>query len=305
MGIFEELVYELVRQIPRGKVTTYGEIARALGDVRAARAVGEALNKNPNPSTTPCHRVVMSDGSLGGYAFGGPEEKRRKLLEEGVPFKGAKVDLARALFKDFTVSLRIFDRMKKAQHILASMRCEEKVSANLFAGVDVAYTRDTAVAAAVVFDERGHLVERNYAVLPVYFPYVPTYLAFREMPAVAKVLEGLEFDVLLVDGHGLIHPRFAGEAVHFGVVLDVPSIGVAKSYLTGKEIGQRVYIGDKIVGVKVGSAYVSPGNYVDMEHALSLAKVLWHGGRQPLPLLEAHRYANEVKRALKLENVTE
>ncbi len=304
MGIFEELVYELVRQIPKGMVSTYGEIARALGDVRAARAVGEALRRNPSPENAPCHRVVMGDGSLGGYAFGGPEEKRRKLLEEGVPFRGNKVDLSRALFRDFRVKNPIFLRMREAQMQLFMKRREEPVSGELFAGVDVAYSGDLAIAAAVVYDLQGHLVERKHAILPVSFPYVPTYLAFREMAPVALALEGLDYDILLVDGHGLIHPRFAGEAVHFGVVLDMPSIGVAKSFLTGRVVGQRVYIGEVLVGYKVGSAYVSPGNYFRVEEALRWAKVLWGKGKQPLPLLEAHKYANEVKKMLKLESVT-
>lgn len=82
---FFEQVYEIVRQIPKGKVTTYGEIARALG-TRDARRVGHALHANPDLKT-PCHRVVNKDGRLApGYAFGGPNEQRDKLLAEGVSF---------------------------------------------------------------------------------------------------------------------------------------------------------------------------------------------------------------------------
>jgi|688.fasta_scaffold718747_2 O-6-methylguanine DNA methyltransferase len=77
-----EKVYSLLMQIPCGFVTTYGEIARAL-DSRAYRAVGMILNQNPDAPRVPCHRVVMSDGSLGGYAFG-VERKRELLLKEGV-----------------------------------------------------------------------------------------------------------------------------------------------------------------------------------------------------------------------------
>lgn len=63
---FGEDVLELVSQIPRGSVTTYSEIARVLGKPRAYRAVGNALAKNPNPEKIPCHRVIRSDGSVGG-----------------------------------------------------------------------------------------------------------------------------------------------------------------------------------------------------------------------------------------------
>lgn len=79
-------VYDLVRQIPEGYVTTYGEIARALG-TRDARRVGHALHANPSGDLTPCQRVVTKDGKLSeSYAFGGSIEQYAKLKEEGVTF---------------------------------------------------------------------------------------------------------------------------------------------------------------------------------------------------------------------------
>ncbi len=80
-------VYDVLAQIPEGKVTTYGDIARALGHPGAARAVGRLLNKNPNPIVTPCHRVIKSNGKIGGYAFG--RLRKKELLEkEGLYFIG-------------------------------------------------------------------------------------------------------------------------------------------------------------------------------------------------------------------------
>ena len=80
-------VYAALMHIPRGKVATYGDIARIIGRPGASRAVGRILNKNPNPVVVPCHRVVMSDGSLGGYAFG--KSRKKELLEsEGLHFDG-------------------------------------------------------------------------------------------------------------------------------------------------------------------------------------------------------------------------
>ena len=67
MAGFSEKVWELTKRIPKGKVTTYGEIARALGRPGPARAVGQALKRNPHAPAVPCHRVVKSDGGLGGY----------------------------------------------------------------------------------------------------------------------------------------------------------------------------------------------------------------------------------------------
>jgi methylated-DNA-[protein]-cysteine S-methyltransferase len=89
---FEMAVYAVVRRVPRGKVTTYGSVAARVGR-GTARAVGSALARNPFAPEVPCHRVVRSDGSLGGFngATAGPElaRKRAMLQAEGVPFATA------------------------------------------------------------------------------------------------------------------------------------------------------------------------------------------------------------------------
>lgn len=88
--IKNEDVYELLRKIPAGKVTTYGDLAKALGNPSASRIIGRILSRNPNPIKVPCHRVVMSDGKLGGYAYG--TAKKRGLLEkEGLSFTNESV----------------------------------------------------------------------------------------------------------------------------------------------------------------------------------------------------------------------
>ncbi len=81
MSSFEERVREVVRRIPKGKVLTYKEVARLAGSPRAYRAVGNIMNKNRDPKV-PCHRVIRSDGSLGGYA-GGARLKEKILRHEG------------------------------------------------------------------------------------------------------------------------------------------------------------------------------------------------------------------------------
>ena len=86
---FNDKCYELLKQVPKGKVTTYKEIAKALNS-RAYRAVGNAMNKNPNSIEVPCHRVVKTDGRLGGYAYGN-EKKIALLSEEGVEVKDGKI----------------------------------------------------------------------------------------------------------------------------------------------------------------------------------------------------------------------
>lgn len=94
MGNFANRVFEVVKQIPRGKVSTYGQVARLIGAPRSARFVGYALRANPKPGTNPesisCHRVVFKDGRMAsGFAFGGEDAQRRMLEEEGVLFNDA------------------------------------------------------------------------------------------------------------------------------------------------------------------------------------------------------------------------
>lgn len=93
MSLFVD-VYDAVKKIPKGKVATYGQIAAFIGKPRAARIVGWALHQNPSPQTIPCHRVVNRFGNLSpSFAFGGIEEHKRRLEEEGVKVENYCVDL--------------------------------------------------------------------------------------------------------------------------------------------------------------------------------------------------------------------
>jgi O-6-methylguanine DNA methyltransferase len=97
---FTQKTYQLIRQIPAGKVATYGQVAKLVGSPKAARAVGMAMASNPDAPRTPCHRVVASDGSLTGYSAGtGIPSKKNLLLKEGVQFNGDKVDLGVSLWQ--------------------------------------------------------------------------------------------------------------------------------------------------------------------------------------------------------------
>jgi len=98
MKSFNEQCYFVLRKVPRGKVTTYGEIARAVGNPRAARAVGNAMNKNPHAPRLPCHRVVGSDGKMIGFASG-IDKKIKILRAEGVVVEKEKIDLEKFFFR--------------------------------------------------------------------------------------------------------------------------------------------------------------------------------------------------------------
>ena len=101
MGFFEK-VYNAVRKIPKGRVATYGQIARLAGDPRKARIVGWALHSNPYKGEVPCHRVVNRNGNLSGaFAFDGMDEQKRLLEMEGIVFeKDGSVDLKKYKWDD-------------------------------------------------------------------------------------------------------------------------------------------------------------------------------------------------------------
>lgn len=80
---FQKAVYRVVSRIPKGTTMTYAQVAAAIGNPKAMRAVGNALNKNPFAPEVPCHRVIRSDGTIGGFAFG-VKKKKALLRKEGV-----------------------------------------------------------------------------------------------------------------------------------------------------------------------------------------------------------------------------
>lgn len=101
MMSFYDKIYEAVQKIPKGKTATYGQIAALAGNPRAARAVGNALHKNPLPGIIPCHRVVNASGRLSpAFAFGGESRQRELLEKEGVAFlDNGYVDLKTNLWR--------------------------------------------------------------------------------------------------------------------------------------------------------------------------------------------------------------
>ena len=100
MNTFEK-IYGVVKQIPSGKVATYGQIAALAGNPRMSRIVGYALHVNPNPDEIPCFRVVNRFGETSGsFAFGGPDEQRRLLELDGIEFKSdGRIDLEKYIWE--------------------------------------------------------------------------------------------------------------------------------------------------------------------------------------------------------------
>ena len=187
-----------------------------------------------------------------------------------------------------------------------------------FIGVDAAYWSaggvQYGVGVAVAVDRRLELVGCRYAVRPVCVPYVPGFLAFREMEVLAPALLGarrrglLDGAALLVDGHGIAHPRGLGIASHLGVAFGLPSVGVAKGLLVGQvgpcELGECVFVGGEAVGVvlRVGGRelYVSPGNLLTLPQSLELVKGLMRpGAALPVPILLADRVSKSLRNSFR------
>ena len=107
-------IYEAVKKIPKGRVATYAEVAEMAGNKKMSRAVGNALHKNPDPENIPCFRVVNSKEELApAFAFGGEDEQRKRLEEDGVEVKDGKVDLKKFGIGKDKVQIKIETKTEK------------------------------------------------------------------------------------------------------------------------------------------------------------------------------------------------
>ena len=247
---------------------------------------------------------------------GTQDEAAAKLAREGVRVVGSRVDpLARYFVWDFPTD-RPLARLQEEQAriadqvILAPLPEVETIGA-----LDVAYRDSEAVAAFVLASADGELIEHLTVRAPALFPYIPTYLSYRELPAylsaVAAAAEaGWEADVLLVDGNGILHPRRAGVASHLGVLLDRPTVGVAKGHLCGHANTEGMAIGEwrpvvldeETVGAAMRTdrnrtLFVSPGHRADLDGAIGLIQALTAGTALPVPLQWAHEVSTEAAHA--------
>ncbi len=189
----------------------------------------------------------------------------------------------------------------------------------LIAGCDSSFpTPDTILSVFVVLRFPSlELVEKVYHYGPVEMPYVPGFLSFREAPNVIRAFAGLvsKPDIIMVDGHGIAHPRRMGIAAHLGVLLDMPTFGVAKQKLTGQftepgpERGQLSPLTDPKTGEVIGEVirsknkvlplFVSPGHRCDQATATRLTLACLRGYKLPEPTRLADYWAEEFKREVK------
>ncbi len=208
------------------------------------------------------------------------------------------------------------ENLLKVQHMIARRAIikDDFKDIRFIAAADQAFL-DNRIISGIVLMNFGSLeiTERAFSIQPVSFPYISTFLSFREGPAIVNAFGKLKTkpDLLLIDGAGINHPRNAGLATHIGVALDVPTIGITKKILCGKSIepsnvgetSPLVYM-DQTVGWLLKSSQkskvivVAPGHRVSLESSISIVKSCLRGHKLPEPARLAHEYANMCKREL-------
>jgi len=304
MNLFE-YTYNLVRQIPPGKVSTYGAVAIALGDKVAARAVGRMMNQNPNADDMPCFKIVHSDGQLGGFGLG-IDDKIRRLQQDSIHVNNGKIaDFEDVFFDNFQTDYPLKTLRKEQINLSKKVSLQDDFNdIETVAGIDVAYPDNEfheACGACVILDYHTmQVIEESVVFSPTDFPFISTYFSYRELPIVQKLINQLRLtpSMVLLDGNGIIHPARCGFASHAGVTLDIPTIGVAKTLLYGTikdskviiDKEQRGYAFSKKHGIR--PIYVSPGHRVSLKTSVKVVKHL-SSLKNPEPLRHAHQLAKK------------
>ncbi|MFO8034247.1 MAG: endonuclease V [Candidatus Bipolaricaulota bacterium] len=309
-SILEQL-QSLVKQVPAGRVTTFKALADALGDPGVARFVGMWL-AGPEGAELPVHRVVYASGEIARGRFADQGPNMAQLREEGVHVVGTRVEpLGAYFFWDFRAD-RPLARLREEQDELAGkVRFDPLEGPALVGGLDIGYRDDRAVAVCALCTSDGQLEDYVWADCEVRFPYISGYLAWRELPPYLRVWEEVRAsarvpDVVLVDGNGILHPRRLGIASHLGLLLDVPTVGVAKRPLCGDFNTAGMTIGEwrpvVLEGETVAAAlrtgrnrtlFISPGHRTDLASALDVVAGQAQASEQPSPLRWAHELARE------------
>jgi deoxyribonuclease V len=210
------------------------------------------------------------------------------------------------------------DNIEQAKEIQesfsAKIRCTPlRKKPKLIAGVDAAYTENRIFAAACLYSyPELDLLDEVCVVSSISFPYIPGYLSFREGEAIIRALRLLKAkpNLILIDGQGIAHPRRLGIASHIGVLLDLPTIGCAKSRLIGEfqepnwksGVHSPLLFKEKIVGAVVRTRdhvrplFISPGHKVSLKNSVEIVLQTTRGFRIPEPLRRADFLSKRVKR---------
>lgn len=305
MNLFE-YTYNLVKQIPDGKISSYGAVADALGDKIASRAVGRMMNQNPDANTMPCYKIVHSDGRLGGFGLG-IDDKIRRLDEVGIYIKNGKIfNFDEVFYNKFKTGFPLKKLRKEQIELSKKITLKDGFKKiDTVAGIDVSYPKnefDHACGACVVMDYKTkEIVERKTISWETDFPYISTYLFYREFPIIRELVNILksQASVFLFDGNGILHPYGIGLASQAGIKLNIPSIGVAKSLLYGEIKNNNIFVDGKKKGFTFYSSdrvkrpvFVSPGHKISFEKSKKIVKN-FSKYKIPEPLRQAHLLAKK------------
>lgn len=214
-----------------------------------------------------------------------------------------------------SVPSHVIEEYRRVQEELASRVQAVSLTEQprVIAAVDVHLRSDHGIAVAVAMSwPELDLLDQRMESQEIPIPYIPTFLSFREAPVSLAALQALDPapDLILVDGHGLAHPRRFGIACHVGVELEIPTVGVAKSVLRGKyeepgaERGSKspLRIGDELVGYalrtreNVKPVFVSIGNLITLDEAVEWTMKTLTRYKLPEPSRRAHKLASEAAR---------
>lgn len=317
----ESRLWDLLDQVPPGSTATYGAVAEALGSRAAARWIGHVCLHHNHTDDCPCHRLVCADGRLGHFICGGTAAKARLLRREGIDVRDDRIPLGQYGFNQFSGPQPLAELRAWQEQLLAHQRLSPRGRLpQTVGGVDVAYLADGTGAAAysLVDFATAKCLWTTVLRRPVKFPYISSFLTFRELPILLALLDeitrqGRLAEVLMVDGSGILHPRQAGIATSLGIVAQLPTIGVTKKKLVGRVDRQSLSSGEScpirdnaggVLGTAVRSAsgharcvFVSPGYGVDVAFADRVVRHLFTTRRLPEPVYWADRMARTEARA--------
>lgn len=267
-----------------------------------------------------CHRVVLADGKLGGYVGNDLEAKCRQLIAEGVTIEGERVDLSAFKFSEFattsplaTLTAQQHDLVREIQLSSAGNPIKQ------IGGVDVSYVdpREGVAAYTLIDAATAELVWSTTIRRPVLFPYITSYLAYRELPILLELIDVVRTqqrlaDIVLVDGSGIMHPRGAGVASQLGIVAAIRTVGVTKKHLFGNVSIKDMEPGERRMVIHeqqpIGAAirrrskskrplFVSPGHRSTLAEAIECVESMLQEHNLPEPIYWADRLSRQAARS--------
>ena len=304
----------LVAAIPHRRVTTFGRLASGLGSRQAAMWVARTIRAHSHTPVCRCHRVVRHDGTLPRWN----SDQTERLQRDGITVSNDLVDLGHYLLDVTThgvpplnALIDLQARIGRAVGAQTDETVSEPRAVRQIAGVDLSYSGDRATATAAIVDYPSLTLLGSVSTeSDVGFPYIPSFLAYRELPALVSLVDRVADtawspDVWIVDGSGQLHPRRAGIATMLGFYCRLPTIGITKRRLTGgvagtDALGQCVVSDGDELGYRLHAPaggqpiYVSPGFGVSRTSAAAWIRRLHQSERLPRPI----HWADQISRKL-------